>query len=274
MTSSSDADALAALQLAYDRLQQQHQALAAFLGTASHELRAPINQVMSLHQLVLEDLCESPEEEREFIGQAHQAMTRMLHNLDTLISLSKLDIGALSPVCEPVALAAVLNKVQQFTEMQCINRQCRLAIHPDPALPWVLSDERWLLQALLSWVTAALTAGSTAISLEWLNGDDFADAELRNRSPGEGFSHLPNDSPTVTLRLTCNAHPWPPDEPAALTAASSNSRSPTLALDPSFRYGLTHRILAHLGHALRPAPSPDPDGYALRLTLPQATPRD
>ncbi|MGB3135989.1 MAG: hypothetical protein WBB18_04195, partial [Nodosilinea sp.] len=51
---------LAELQLAYDRLLHQAQHQAAFLGTASHELRAPINQIISLHQLILEDLCEDP----------------------------------------------------------------------------------------------------------------------------------------------------------------------------------------------------------------------
>src|SRR5688572_4119363 len=88
---------LETLQLAYDRLQHQAQQQAAFLGTASHELRSPINQIISLHQLILEDLCESPAEEREFIAQANQAIQTVLKNLDLLITLSKFDIGALHP---------------------------------------------------------------------------------------------------------------------------------------------------------------------------------
>jgi hypothetical protein len=57
----------------------------------------PINQIISLHQLILEGLCESPEEEREFLTQANQAIYRVLQNLDLLINLSKLEIGALTP---------------------------------------------------------------------------------------------------------------------------------------------------------------------------------
>jgi signal transduction histidine kinase len=254
MTSPTDADTLAALQLAYDRLLQQHQTLAAFLGTASHELRAPINQVISLHQLILEDLCESPEEEREFVGQANQAITRMLHNLDILISLSKLDIGTLSPVCEPISLGTVLNKVRQFTEMQCINRQCRLTVNSGTEPLWVLSDDRWLLQALISLVEAALAAGSTAMSLELSEVDD----------------------PTVTLQFTCNApaHQWPPNIPTSLTVTDSPSPLNNLpeassqpSLSPSFRYHLAHRILGHLGSAIHPSANATDDPHRLTIRL-------
>ena len=268
MTSSTDPDALAALQLAYDRLQRQHQTLAAFLGTASHELRAPINQVISLHQLILEDLCESPEEEREFIGQANQAITRMLHNLDTLISLSKLDIGAISPVCEPISLGMVLNKVRQFTEMQCINRQCRLTVNPGPDPLWVLSDARWLLQALISLVEAALAAGSTAITLERLEN-----GEPQGSDPD---GNQPNDQPVVTLQLVCNApaNQWPPNLPPSPTVADSPSppynlleASSQSSPSPGFRYHLAHRILGHLGLAVPPSTNTTDDQHRLTIRL-------
>ena len=99
-----DINDLATLQLTYDRLLQQTQHQASFLGTASHELRSPINQIISLHQLILEDLCESPAEEREFIAQANQAIQTVLKNLDLLITLSKLDMGSLQRQLSPTAL--------------------------------------------------------------------------------------------------------------------------------------------------------------------------
>lgn len=284
MSPSTDPTDLEALQLAYHRLQQQYQALAAFLGTASHELRAPINRVISLHQLILEDLCESPEEEREFIGQANQAITRMLHNLDTLINLSKLDLGTLSPVFAPRALGTVLNQVRQFTEMQCINRQCRLTVNlgsnnlgsnnlgPNnlgPNLPGaealrVLSDDRWLLQALISLVEAALAAGSTAITLE-----------------PSALNHQ-----TVTLQFTCNAPApqWPPTPPPPLPTADADPNQPNgrtertepsplgslTPLSPSFRYHLAHRILGHLGSTIHTAAKAADGTHGLTIRMPVA----
>ena len=107
-------------QLAQDRLQQMAHFQAGFLGTASHELRAPINKIISLHQLILEDLCENPEEEREFVEQANQAIFQVLQNLDLLIQVSKFDIGAVNPKLQPVFVQGVLDQVQQLTKMKCL----------------------------------------------------------------------------------------------------------------------------------------------------------
>ncbi|QQE64924.1 hypothetical protein GFS31_16080 [Leptolyngbya sp. BL0902] len=256
------------LRLAYHRLQQQYHALAAFLGTASHELRAPINQVISLHQLILEDLCENPDEEREFIAQANQAIVRILKNLDTLIGLSKLDIGALEPAQTSVSLGKVLATVQRFTEMQCINRQCRLTVNPGPEPPQVLSDEHWLTQALLGLVEAALVAGSTAISLRLLD------------SGGTEVGHPESDDATVTLSFTCNApaSQWPPSAPSDLPQPAADKGAHP-AISPSFRYHLAHRLLGHLHIAVRGTvwsmsdtnSDTNADQHTLTLTLPRAS---
>lgn len=247
----TDLTEVAALRLAYDRLQQQYHSLAAFLGTASHELRAPINQVISLHQLILEDLCESPDEEREFIAQANQAITRILKNLDTLIGLSKLDIGALEPAASPISLAKVLATVRQFTEMQCTNRHCRFAVNPGPEPPQVLTDERWLTQALLVWVEAALVSGSTAISLNLLE----------------------SQGSTVVLGLTCNApvSQWPPPRPDLSALPHTQEQGGFhRSLSPGFGYHLAHRLLAHLHSPVRSQLDSTTDQHTLIITLPKA----
>jgi len=240
---SADVDAL---RLAYDRLQQQYHSLAAFLGTASHELRSPINQVISLHQLILEDLCESPDEEREFIAQANQTITRVLQNLDTLINLSKLDIGALEPAASPISLGKVLTTVRQFTEMQCTNRHCRLTLNPGADPPQVLTDDRWLTQALVSLVEAALGANSTAISLILMD----------------------SSVSTVILGFTCNApaSQWPPSADADLPLDPSHSRHGVIS--PSFRYQLAHRLLVHLRGTVHSRSGLSHDQHTLLITLP------
>ncbi|MFM7470454.1 MAG: sensor histidine kinase [Nodosilinea sp.] len=153
------------LQLACDRLTQQGRFLAGFLGTASHELRAPISQILSLHQLILEDLCESPTEEREFIAQANQAMIKVLHNLDLLIRLSKLEIGALQPQFKPLEIGLLLTEVQQLTTMKCTNRYCQLTLIGADSDVLVYGDWSWLQQVLILLIEGALAAGSEALQL-------------------------------------------------------------------------------------------------------------
>jgi signal transduction histidine kinase len=123
---------------------------AGFLGRSAHELRSPINSVISLHQLILADLCESPEEEREFIAQAQTAAEKMLKVLDRLILISKVSYGVEPAQFQPVPLMEAIAEVDQLTRLQAQNRNLRLTIElPDPEI-YVMSDPRWLRQALLN----------------------------------------------------------------------------------------------------------------------------
>ncbi|NJR65482.1 MAG: HAMP domain-containing histidine kinase [Leptolyngbyaceae cyanobacterium CRU_2_3] len=137
-------------QLSYGMATEMEKFKSGFLARSSHELRSPINSVISLHQLILADLCESPDEEREFIAQAQTSAEKMLGLLDRLISLSKLVYGTEPMQIQPLHLGEVLAEVQHFTELQAQNRSLRLEISlPEPTL-WVQADPRWLRQVLIS----------------------------------------------------------------------------------------------------------------------------
>lgn len=233
---------IAALQLAYDRLSHQAQFQAAFLGTASHELRAPMNQIISLHQLILEDLCENPAEEREFIAQANQAIQKVLKNLDLLISLSKLDIGATQPQFQAVSLAAMFTAVQQLTEMQCVNRHSRLKVTPPAETLAVQADVQWLQQMLILLINGALGAGSRTISL----------------------SANVQEAKTISLDLIC-------DSPLAAwqTGAPSLTQSiPVIEVTPDFQYQLATRLAGHLQGTLTLTAVDNGQQTQLCLTLP------
>ena len=137
-------------QIAHWMATEMAQFKAGFLGRSAHELRSPINSAISLHQLILADLCESPEEEREFIAQAQTAAEKMLKVLDRLILISKISYGVEPAQLQAVSLVEAIAEVDQLTRLQAQNRNLRLTIElPDPEL-YVLSDPRWLRQALLN----------------------------------------------------------------------------------------------------------------------------
>jgi len=106
-----------------------------FLGRVAHELRSPLSSMISLHQLILADLCESPAEEREFIAQGQLAGCKLMAMLDEMINLSKLESGALGekkvtitlefpgeialwqmPEISPLSLESKPEEVKQFTQ--------------------------------------------------------------------------------------------------------------------------------------------------------------
>ena len=236
-----------ALQLAYDRLQQQQQFQAAFLGSASHELRAPINQIISLHQLILEDLCENPAEEREFLTQANGAIQTVLKNLDLLISLSKLEVGGVTPNLQELSLAPVLDRVQQLTQMKSLNRHCRLMVAQVDSMIVVWSDRQWLLQLLVMLVDTAIDLGSDVITL------DVAPV-----------------SQEVVLTLHCDRPLEPLSELVSVAEAEASPRT-GYDLSPEFRGQLAARIVPHLGGQLD-CRQLDGKGTEWNLQLPRETP--
>jgi signal transduction histidine kinase len=144
-------------QLAYQMAIERAQFQAGFLARTSHELRSPINSVISLHQLILADLADSPEEERDFIRQSAGAAEKMLGVLDQLISVSKTAHGTEQMALQPLSLQEVLAEVKSLTHLQAQNRNLRLEMTmPDPEV-YVLADPKWLQQVLLSLVDTPIS---------------------------------------------------------------------------------------------------------------------
>lgn len=143
-------------QLAYQLAAEMQQFKAGFLARTSHELRSPLNSVISLHQLILSDLCDDPAEERDFVAQAHGSALKMLALLDQLINVAKVEHGAMPLQLQPVQLAKILESVQQLTYLQAQNRNLRLEMSiPDPDL-YVLADANCLIQVLVNAVDTAI----------------------------------------------------------------------------------------------------------------------
>ena len=168
-TSPEDNSAVLALrkqlqqtQLAYWRMAEMEQFKGGFLGRTSHELRSPISQLLSLHQMILSDLCDDPAEEREFIAQASLSAQTMLERLDHLINVSKLEVGRVQPQIQPLNLADIFNQVDQLTHMQAANQGLSLTVvPPDPDL-YILADPKWFQQALVSLVQSSIALTKTS----------------------------------------------------------------------------------------------------------------
>jgi glucokinase len=136
-------------QLAYQMATDMSRYKAGFLARTSHELRSPLNSIISLHQLILSGLCDDPEEEREFIAQAHTAAQKMLKLLDELIRISKVQSGAAALEVQPIQLAGIIDEVQRLTRLQAQNRSLRLTVDLPDEDVYVLADPLWLQQVLL-----------------------------------------------------------------------------------------------------------------------------
>ncbi len=135
-------------QLAYQMAIQWSQFKAGFLARISHELRSPLSSLIGLHQLILSDLCESPEEQREFLSQAHQSALKLMRLIDEVVDISKTSYGAKKLDVESVPLAEIFNDVESLTYLQAANRNLKLQITPPNSSLCILVDRARTIQLL------------------------------------------------------------------------------------------------------------------------------
>lgn len=154
--SSSDGDDVQQLKLAYQMATDMAQFKQGFLGRISHELRSPLNGLIGMHQLILNDLCDSPEEEREFIAKAHDSALKLIKLIDEMVMISKTEQGTDVMEIETIPLTEVFQDIYDLTYLQAANRNLNLNIvMPDPEI-YVKADLRRLRQVLTSLVDSAI----------------------------------------------------------------------------------------------------------------------
>lgn len=187
-TPSDPETRLKELELAYRSLLEVSQFKAGFLARTSHELRSPLNGMIGAQQLVVSDLCESPEEEREFIAQSNESALKLVRLLDEIIHVSKIEAGTGTLKIEPVSLESVLENIFSLTYLLAANRNLKFDIaFPEPDV-WVLADRRSLEQVLTSLISSAITTMQTgSISVSVQSSEEFAQIILEDERPIEAW---------------------------------------------------------------------------------------
>ncbi len=154
-------------QLAYQMAMEMSQFKAGFLARTSHELRSPLSRLIGLHQLILSDLCESSEEEREFVQQANASAHTMVKLLDEVTAVAKTEHGTnVLEICS-VSLKQLFEDLYRLTHLQAANRNLQLEIVPPDSKIHVLVDPRRFRQALVMMVDTGITQISSGQIKVW-----------------------------------------------------------------------------------------------------------
>lgn len=144
------------MELAYYMAHEMSMFKAGFLARASHELRSPLSSLIGLHQLIISDLCENPEEEREFLVEANNSALKLVKLLDEVIAVAKAEHGTANLELQPINLRHLLEEVHNLTHLQAANRSLRLQISPPPETIFVMTEPRRLRQVLVNLIDRAI----------------------------------------------------------------------------------------------------------------------
>lgn len=160
-------------ELAYLSALEISQFKSEYLGKIAHELRSPISTLVSLHQLIISDLCDSPEEEREFIEEAYEYAQKLIGLIDQVVEISQVESGRIELNLQPLSLKEILAEVYNRTYLQIANRNLSLEISKIKEDLSVMGDEKKLVQALVTLIDAIVskaTVGGIIITVSNTSG--------------------------------------------------------------------------------------------------------
>lgn len=227
---------LEATKLAYEMTAQINQFKTGYLAKTAHELRSPLSSLMGLHQLILGDLCEDTEEEREFLKQGFEAAKKLVEMIDRIVTISKIDYGSIALNIEKVSLNYVLNEVYQLTEIQAKNYSFKIEIEQPKSDVFIQADRTRLIQGLTSLIDTAINLMS--------QGKIVITSQLNK----------PNETAKIIIDIPCSIQQWQQEQKerqtSDLTLVSLQKWSQNLQLSPVMNLLLCQTLLNKMGGQL------------------------
>jgi signal transduction histidine kinase/ligand-binding sensor domain-containing protein/DNA-binding response OmpR family regulator len=156
-----------ALDRANARIRQTNRFKSQFLANMSHELRTPLNAIIGFSQ-VLERRLSGRVEERE-IGFLHNVLDsgrHLLHLIDNLLDLSKIEAGRMEVHAEDAELAAVVDGVCTIMEGYCRERGVAIVPKLPPHLVPIAVDVPKLKQVLFNLLSNAIKFSPAGATVE------------------------------------------------------------------------------------------------------------
>jgi signal transduction histidine kinase len=145
------------LERANEELRWTTEAKDRFFASMSHELRTPLNSVLGYQSLLLEGVVgELAPQVRSFLERAQKSTRNLLHLVNDVLDLSKLEAGKMELVIVPARVRPIVEEVLATIEPLAAARQIAVDMAPWPPLPPIETDADRVRQILLNLLSNAV----------------------------------------------------------------------------------------------------------------------
>lgn len=126
-----------------------------FFSSMSHEIRTPVNAIIGFNESTLRE--NISEEVRENAQNIEVASKLLLHTINEILDMSRLETGGMEIVCADYRTTAMLSDIVSMVWLRAQEKGLELVIRVDPAMPTSLhGDEVRIKQVLLNVVSNAV----------------------------------------------------------------------------------------------------------------------
>ncbi len=136
-----------ALEKARDQAEYANQVKIQFLANMSHEIRTPINAMQGMMDILHRTLLDS--RQQHYLANAQTASFSLLHLVDELLDLSKIEAGKMVIVNDEVNLSDIIDKALKLNAANVYAKKLTMKVDVAANVPsLIMSDEMRLVQVL------------------------------------------------------------------------------------------------------------------------------
>ena len=140
------------------RAEAANNAKSRFLATMSHELRTPLNAILGFSEVMKTELFGPMENQtyREYAGNILDSGRHLLHLINEILDLTRIEAGRYELHEEPVRLADVAGECHKLLKLRADSKGLQVVEEFEPDLPVVWADQRAMRQISLNLMSNAL----------------------------------------------------------------------------------------------------------------------